>query len=337
VPPAISLRRHRLDPMMRDLAASTPGVELLMGHPVTGLVEHGRRIEGVVARPADGGEVTVPARLVVGADGHRSRVAELAGVRATQADNARFLFWGYYRGVRLGAPGRAAVWFVDPDVAVAVPTDDDLYLLGAFPTKARLAEFEADRLGALEAFIAALPGGPDLADAERASKAVGTSDYPLVRRSPTPRPGLALVGDAATASDPVPAVGCCWAFRSAEWLADATIPALQAQRPLGPALRDYRRRHRFVDRHDRLIRADARGQSPNPIQRALRQAAVHDEEVATRLGRFSMRAVPISGLVNPRTIVRALRVARRSARYTATDGAAGPASTPAPASTGPRR
>jgi 2-polyprenyl-6-methoxyphenol hydroxylase-like FAD-dependent oxidoreductase len=337
VPPAISLRRHRLDPMIRELAASTPGVELLMGHTVTGLVEHGRRIEGVVARPADGGEVTVPARLVVGADGHRSRVAELAGVRTTQADNARFLFWGYYRGVRLGAPGRAAIWFVDPDVAVAVPTDDDLYLLGAFPAKARLAEFEADRLGALEAFLAALPGGPDLAGVERASKAVGTSDYPLVRRSPTPRPGLALVGDAATASDPVPAVGCCWAFRSAEWLADATIPALQAHRRPGPALREYRRRHRFIDRHDRLIRADARGRSPNPIQRVLRQAAIHDEEVAARLGRFSMRAVPVWGLVNPRTIARAVRVARRTARYTATDGATGPASTPEPAPAGPRR
>ncbi len=339
VPPAISLRRQHLDPMLRELAASTPGVDLLMGHTVTGLVEHGRRIDGVVVRTSDGAEISIDARLVVGADGHRSRVAELAGVRAKQAENARFLFWGYYRGVRLRAPGPAALWFVDPDVAVAVPTDDDLFLLGAFPTKVRLEEFQADRLGALEAFFAALPDGPDLTGAERASKAIGTTDYPLLRRPPVPRPGLALVGDAATASDPVPAVGCTWAFRSAESLADATIPALQAHARLGPALRDYRRRHRFIDRHDRLIRADARGGSANPIQRALRQAAPHDPEIASRLGRFAMRAVPVSGLVNPRTIVRAVRVARRSGggEGTRMDEAGDRGAAPASATAAPQR
>ena len=173
------------------------------------------------------------------------------------------------------------------------------------------------------AFIARRGGARPIALDQLRVVAVGTYTPPapkpelslprsLERRPPVPRPGLALVGDAATASDPVPAVGCTWAFRSAESLADATIPALQAHARLGPALRDYRRRHRFIDRHDRLIRADARGGRANPIQRALRQAAPHDPEIASRLGRFAMRAVPVSGLVNPRTIVRAVRVARRS-------------------------
>ena len=35
-------------------------------------------------------------------------------------------------------------------------------------------------------------------------------------------PGLALVGDAALATDPLFGVGCGWAFQSAEWLADAS-------------------------------------------------------------------------------------------------------------------
>ena len=33
-------------------------------------------------------------------------------------------------------------------------------------------------------------------------------------------PGLALVGDAALATDPLFGVGCGWAFQTAEWLAD---------------------------------------------------------------------------------------------------------------------
>jgi 2-polyprenyl-6-methoxyphenol hydroxylase-like FAD-dependent oxidoreductase len=195
-----------------------------------------------------------------------------------------------------------------------VPTDDDLTLLGAFPTKMLVEEFERDRLGAIERFFAELPDAPDLSGAERASKAVGTSDYPMVRRPANPRPGLALVGDAATTSDPVPAVGCTWAFCGAEWLADSTVPALQGRTSLRAGLRTYEGRHRFIARHDRLIRADARGGRPNPAQRAIRRAAVHDPEIASRLGRFSMRAAPVSVLVNPATVARAIRTARRSAR-----------------------
>ena len=311
VPEAISLRRSHLDPMLRELAATTPGVDLLLGHTVTALIHEGRRVGGVVAR-GDDHEVRIGARLVVGADGHRSPVAGLAGVEPVSTPNARFLFWGYYRGVQLRSPGRAALWLVDPHVAVAVPTDDDLILLGAFPTKERVDEFTDDRLGGLERFFATLPDAPDLSHAARASKAVGTTDYPMVRRPPAPRPGLALIGDAATASDPVPAVGCGWAFRSAEWLTDATVPALKGQKSLRAGLRAYERRHRFIARHDRLIRADARGRPANPVQRAIRQAAVHDPDIASRLGRFSMRATPVSRLLNPGTIARAVLAARRA-------------------------
>src|SRR5688572_10101820 len=37
VPPAISLRRSKLDPLLRGIAAGTPGVELMLGHRVAGL------------------------------------------------------------------------------------------------------------------------------------------------------------------------------------------------------------------------------------------------------------------------------------------------------------
>jgi len=47
-------------------------------------------------------------------------------------------------------------------------------------------------------------------------------------------PGMALVGDAALAIDPLWGVGCGWALQSAEWLADSVAPALvQARRPAG--------------------------------------------------------------------------------------------------------
>jgi 2-polyprenyl-6-methoxyphenol hydroxylase-like FAD-dependent oxidoreductase len=307
VPPVISLRRAKLDPLLRRLASGTPGVDVLFGHAVTALAEDPRgRVGGIVTTTPDGARHELRGRLVVGADGHHSTTARAAGVAEDTAPNQRFLFWGYYRGVRTNGPGDAQVWLLDPDVAVCCRTDDDLVQVGVFPTKARLAEFAADRVGAFERFVAGLPEGPRLDRATRVGKLIGTTDYPCVRREPAPRPGLALIGDAATASDPVPAVGCGWALRSAEWLVDATLPALAGDQPLERGLRLYRRNHRFIERYDDLGRRDARALPADRIQRAVRAAAVHDPDVARRVGLFSMRAAPPSILVNPGVALRAL-------------------------------
>lgn len=308
VPPAISLRRSKLDPLLRDIASGTPGVDLQLGCKVTGLAGNGA-VTGVVT---DAG-TTLRARLVVGADGHRSTVARLAGVPEDIAPNERFLFWAYYEGAEMTGPGDGQVWQLDPDIAVCVRAGDGLTLVGVFPAKQRLAEFADDRLAAFDRFVARLPDGPSLAGARRVSNLVGTTDYPCVRRDPTPRPGLALIGDAATASDPVPAVGCGWAFRSAAWLADATAGPLRDGSDLGPALRRYRRAHRFIGRYDDLGRQDALAKPPNALQRVIRAAAVTDPWIARRLAAFGMRTEAPSVLLNPKVVARAL-VRRRAVR-----------------------
>ena len=300
IPEAICLRRSTLDPMLRHIAAATPGVDLLMGHPAVGLVKGDGRVAGVRVTTPAGGERELRGRLVVGADGHRSKVAELAGVVGDVAPNERFFVWAYYRGVRFRRAGRAFVWRLDPDVAVAVPAGDGLTLLGAFPAKSRLAEFAGDRVAALERFVADLPDTPDLSAAERVSTAIGTSDYPMVRRHPAPKPGLALVGDAAMASDPTPAVGCGWAFRSAEWLADAVVPVLAddgaSDADLAAALVRYCDAHAFAEEHDEVGRIDALARPAPPGQRAIMAAASHDPEIARRLGLVAMRVVSPSVL-----------------------------------------
>ncbi|GIJ59271.1 NAD(P)/FAD-dependent oxidoreductase [Virgisporangium aurantiacum] len=326
-PEAISLRRERLDPLLRSVAAGTPGVEIVYGAAVEGLLTEGGRVTGV--RTRDGREFR--GRLVVGADGYRSTVAGLADAKTDTAPNNRFGMWAYYRGL-----SRASnrIWMLEPDVAITIRTDDDLTMLVAFPDKARLPAFRADRAGALESFVAALPDGPDLAGASRVSPVIGMTDYPCVRRDPTPAPGLVLVGDAALAGDPQPAVGCGWAFRAAEWLVLETAPALRGGggggggdgdgdgggggggggdrtgRP-APALRvrgdpaerralaAYRRRLKFIVAHDRLARKGALANPPDAVQRLLFRAATRDPAVAARLYLLSMRAVPVSAVANP--------------------------------------
>lgn len=313
IPEAICLRRSTLDPVLRRIAGATPGVNLLMGHPAVGLVEEGERIAGVRVATPGGGERELRGRLVVGADGHRSKVAELAGVVGDVAPNERFFVWAYYRGVRFRRAGRAFVWRLDPDVAVAVPAGDGLTLLGAFPAKSRLGDFAGDRVAALERFMADLPDGPDLTGAERVSTAIGTSDYPMVRRHPAPRPGLALVGDAAMASDPTPAVGCGWAFRSAEWLADAVVPVLSAvasDADLATALARYCDAHRFAEEHDDVGRIDALARPAGPQQRAMMAAATHDPDIARLLGLVAMRVASPS-------VLRDADVTARTAQFVA--------------------
>jgi menaquinone-9 beta-reductase len=303
--------------LLRRWAAGTPGVDLLLGRTVTGLVETAGRIMGV-RLTGDEGEAELRARLVVGADGHRSAVAGLAGLEEAVAPNERFAVWAYYRGARLRGRGFHQVWRLDPDCAFAVRCDDDLTVLVAYPHKRRLPVFRGNTSAALERFVAELPDAPDISGAERVSKVIGTYNYPCIRRDPVPRPGLVLVGDAALTGDPLPAVGCGWAFRAAEWLADNTAPALLGRESITPALARYRHAYRFALEHDDLGREDARGLPMAPAQLALRAAATRDREVAHRLYLFGMRAIPVSELRDPAFVRRVEELAGRTARQAGT-------------------
>ena len=72
---------------------------------------------------------------------------------------------------------------------------------------------------------------------------LGKIEMPNRVRVPT-APGLALVGDAAQAVDPLFGIGCGWAFQSGEWLADSVAPALRGEEPLERGLKRYRRLHK---------------------------------------------------------------------------------------------
>jgi len=159
--------------------------------------------------------------------------------------------------------------------------------------------------------IAELPDAPDLSAAQRESKVVGTTDYPCVRHDPTPRAGLVLVGDAATTSDPTPAPGCGWAFRSADWLVEASAADLAAGNDLRPAMRRYRRSLRFIEDHDRMMRSEALAQPPSRLARMVTRAASVDPVIGVRLYRFANRDIATSELLNPATLVRAFRLTRR--------------------------
>lgn len=304
VPPFISARRSLLDPTLRRIAAATPGVDLLLGHGVSDLVREGGRVVGVRA-----GGRTFHGRLVVGADGHRSKVAALAEVPETRSPNARGFLYGYYRNVIGASRDRATIWSIDGVWSVVAPTDDGLTHLVVMPPKDDLPA-DADELATyLERHIAALPSGPDVSEAQRVDKLVVSRDYPLIQRHPTPHPGLVLIGDAALTSDPTPATGCTWAAWSGAWLADTTADPLLRGRDLDPGLAAYRRAHRHVRREFWFISQDARTGRASPVQRLLWRAATRDSQVAWRVMLFGAQAAPVTSLLRPSVLTRAVACA----------------------------
>ena len=299
---SLSVRREVLDPLLRRRAAATPGVELLLGHALDALepLDGGHRV-----RLTRRGEArTLTTRLLVGADGRGSRTAKLAGVRTRTSANARCAYWGYFEGPPLGTGASVHIWLDGPEIGIVTPTDGDLTLYVAFPSRERAPEFKSDIEGSLRAFLGALPDAPPIAQARLAGPLAGKVDLTNEWRRSTGR-SLALVGDAALAADPVGAIGCGWALQSAGWLAEA----LAGEPRLEAALRSYRRRHRRELLGHSLMAADAaRGKPFSPVQRLIFSAAVADPVTAARVEDFAARLERPRRLLSPRTLGRAALV-----------------------------
>jgi flavin-dependent dehydrogenase len=320
---AVNLRREKLDPLLRGRAAETAGVELLLGRSAERLLRGSDgAVQGVVVRARDGSEMELRGRLVVGADGRDSRVAELAGVRERTTTHNRFAYGAYFEGPPPAGAPAGSIWMLDPDWAAAFPTDEGQTFYAAMPTKARLEEFKADPAAALVEYVASVPDAPPIRESRIVGPVMGKLDMTNRLRDVT-APGLALVGDAALAIDPLWGVGCGWAFQSAEWLADAVAPALLRGDALDAPLQRYRRRHaRGLNGHARLMVDYATGRRLNPGERLIFSATTRDEVLARRFDEFGSRRVgPARSFAT--TIPRALYVNARHALRARRGGGAG--------------
>lgn len=287
----VNLRRELLDPMVREAAVATPGVELLPGRSAEHLVREGDTVRGVVVRDPDGAERALSAQLVVGADGRDSRIAELGAVKTKTSRHGRFAYGAYFDGPPAAADGASSIWMLDPNWAAAFPTDSGLVFYAAMPTKDRLPEFRRDPEGALISFVGNVPEAPPIRVSRLAGPVLGKIEMPNKVRVPV-APGLALVGDAAMAVDPLFGVGCGWAVQSGEWLAQSVAPALAGEEPLQAGLARYQRQHRRALRgHASLINEYASGRKMQPGERLIFSAAARDPRLAERFEAFGTRSI----------------------------------------------
>lgn len=303
-PTGYGITRKRLDPMLRELATGTPGVEYLPGEEVVGVLRDGDgdRVGGVETTKR-----RIHARLTVAADGRGSTVARLARVPARIRPHNRFIYFAYWSGVATPRD-EARIWLLDPDTMAVFPDEDGLTLIGTMVHKARLPEFRRDRERVYTSMIEALPDGPGLTGAERVSKLVGKLDMPNALR-PAAAPGIAFVGDAALAADPLFGVGCGWAFQSAEWLAERAAPALLGggDRDLDRALRRYRRTFlRRLGPHHLQIADYSTGRRLRLNERLIFRTATRDPDVGAALERVATRRASAFAAFDPRYLPRLL-------------------------------
>lgn len=323
VPPAdmplarsLNIRRQLIDPFMRQLAAQTPGVEPMLGYSLQELIRTegtgSGDVAGAVVSDRTGNTMALRAPLTIGADGRGSHTAELAGVRSRRWPHGRVAYAAYYEGPPPEGAPDASLWLLDPHMVAAFPTDEGLTTYACMPTRDRLPQFKADPEGALRSFVSEIPDAPPILSSRRVGPVLGKVDMTNVMRAPV-APGLALIGDAALATDPLWGVGCGFALQTAEWLCDAAAGALQGQRPLTDALADYRARHRRgLHRHAGTIHDYATGRRMNAGERLVFSAAPGDVRLSSLFEQFGTRNVDPTRFL-AQAVPRALAVHARRA------------------------
>lgn len=231
-------RRTILDKLLVD-AAVEAGAELREAFTVEDLVWDSDTVVGVRGHTKGVSATTERSRIVIGADGHHSRVARAARAPAYQEKPAiGCAYYSYWSGVELEGftlcfrPYRAVFGF---------PTHDGRILIGAAWPNHEFHTYRADIEGN---YLKTIDLAPDFGERVRAGKREerfrGTADIPNFFRKPY-GPGWALVGDAGYHKDPATAQGITDAFRDAELLAGAVDAGFSGRCPLDEALSDYER------------------------------------------------------------------------------------------------
>ena len=232
-------RRTVLDHILVE-AAVEAGAELREHFSMEELVTDGERVVGIRGRAAGGAKVTEQARMVIGADGMRSRVAR--GVQAPTYNGRPSLTCAYF-SYWSGVPIEGVELYARPDrMIVAVPTNDEQTAIIAYWLNAAFHEVRADIEGN---FLKALDLAPSLAErvrsGQRTERFRGTADLPNFYRKSN-GPGWALVGDAGYHKDPITAQGITDAFRDAEFLAEAFDDGSTGRRTFEDALANHEQR-----------------------------------------------------------------------------------------------
>jgi flavin-dependent dehydrogenase len=241
----LAVRRTILDPILVD-AAEQAGACVRYETRVETLLWDNDRVVGVRVRDRSGAAITERARLVVGADGRHSLVAQQveAALYHVQESPSAALY-AYLRGVGPSVAGADAVHLAAGPACQALwfPCDGGLHvvLLGVSPEE--FGELSTRGPEAYDARLRTIPAlAPRLAEAERASGVYRAHPRELRGYFRQPfGPGWALAGDAGYNAHPAAPNGIGDALRSAELVQALVERAWAEEQPAETYLDEYQR------------------------------------------------------------------------------------------------
>lgn len=264
---AFAPRRHLLDQILVD-AAVAAGAEFRDGCAVEELLFEDDRVVGIRCAGMTSGE---RARLVVGADGMRSTVAELVKAATQEDERLSCAYYSYWEGLSPrftlhAAPGR---W------VGAVPTNDNLCLVVSYFPQAEFDRVRSDPRAYYLESIHTTAGDlyEQIRQAAQADRLHGTGDQRNFFRQAA-GPGWALIGDAGHHKDSINARGITDALHQAQWLVDCVGGHLTDEARLREALRRFAhiRDERLIDDYG-ITRAAARLEVPRQTLAVFRVVA----------------------------------------------------------------
>ncbi len=229
-------RRTVLDATLVEAAAEA-GAEVRESVAVQGILSDGDRVCGIEAQTANGNVFRERARIVIGADGRRSRIARLVDAPTYNARPAlSFGYYSYWSGVDIQG---VELYPREGRGVVAEVTNDGLMYVAVGWRRALFDSVRADVEGHL--WRALHECAPGLAERVRQGRRVAPfkgADFPFFFRQPHGQ-GWALVGDAGYHRDAITGQGITDAFRDADLLAAAVDAGFSGRQPLADALAGY--------------------------------------------------------------------------------------------------
>lgn len=230
-------RRTVLDKLLLD-AARDAGAEVREGFSVREIILDGERVTGIRGQSRDGEKVDADARIVVGADGKSSIVAETIG--AEEYNVRASTTCGYYSYWKTETPIEHAELHIKNKRGVFIfPTNDGEVCVGSEWCADEWDTFRADpEANILLALDSVSEIAPRVRAGMRTEKIFGMKTPHSFYRKPF-GPGWALVGDAGYHKDPVTGIGITDSFRDAQLLADVIDAGFAGKQPLEEALAGY--------------------------------------------------------------------------------------------------
>jgi len=225
-------------------AAVRAGARLKEGAAVTAVTRSNGAVNGVEYKDGTGVH-RAAAKVVIGADGAHSAVAESLGVRHSSKRHLGFALRGYYEGVT-GLRDDLEIYYFDekllPGYGWVFPTGPQTANVGIGLYSRELDRSTCKLREILDQFIASVPHvAQRMARARPVGRAIG---WPLPVSSAHRRTvfnGAMLGGDAASLVDPLTGEGIFTALVSGRSAGRAALKALSADDASAGVLRDHER------------------------------------------------------------------------------------------------